>query len=70
MDSESAENQRVRNVVLAVNLARHSANGWDDAALPDDYKDAGVLLGMEPEDIMLIVGVEAGVVCDLNKPHA
>jgi HD-like signal output (HDOD) protein len=70
MDSEYAENQRVRNVVLAVNLARHSANGWDDAALPDDYKDAGVLLGMEPEDIMLIVGVEAGVVCDLNKPHA
>ena len=70
MDSESAENQRVRNVVLAVNLARHSANGWDDAALPDDYKDIGVLLGMEPEDIMLMVGGEAGVVCDLSKPHA
>ena len=25
------------NVALAVNLARHSAFGWDNPALPDDY---------------------------------
>lgn len=37
MDDDFAEENRVKNVVLAVNVARHSANGWDDAALPDDY---------------------------------
>jgi HD-like signal output (HDOD) protein len=28
---------RVTNVSLAVNLARHSAGGWENPALPDDY---------------------------------
>jgi HD-like signal output (HDOD) protein len=44
MDDENANKTRVRNVVLAVNLARHSSNGWDDAALPDDYTALGELL--------------------------
>jgi HD-like signal output (HDOD) protein len=69
MDDECAQQPRVRNVVLAVNLARHSTNGWDDAALPDDYKGIGELLGMKPEDVMVIVEAEAGIVCDVNKPH-
>ncbi|MDD2720268.1 MAG: HDOD domain-containing protein [Gallionella sp.] len=52
MEDSAAENQlRMRNVVLAVNLARHSANGWDDAALPDDYRDIGQLLRMPPEHV-------------------
>jgi len=69
MDSECAEQERVRNVILAVNLARHSANGWDDAALPDDYTDIGALLGKKPEDVMVVIGAEAGIVCDVDKPH-
>ena len=69
MDDENAKQQRVRNVELAVNLARHSANGWDDAALPDDYKDIGALLRSPPEQVMLMVGADAGIVCDLSKPH-
>ncbi len=69
MDDEFTNHQRVRNVVLAVNLARHSANGWDDAALPDDYSDIAQLLRMKPEQVMLMIGVEAGTICDLNKPH-
>ncbi len=69
MDDECAAQPRVRNVILAINLARHSANGWDDAALPDDYKDIGELLGMEPEDVMIEIGVEEGIVCDIAKPH-
>jgi HD-like signal output (HDOD) protein len=69
MDSECAAQPRVRNVVLAVNLARHSANGWDDAALPDDYKDIGGLLGMEPEDVMIMITEEAGLVCKVDQPH-
>lgn len=55
MDDEHAKQQRVRNVVLAVNLARHSANGWDDAALPDDYEDIAKLLHMDVGDVMTIV---------------
>lgn len=69
MDDANANQSRVRNVVLAVNLARHSANGWDDAALPDDYRDIGGLLRMPAEDVMVMLGVDAGIVCDLNKPH-
>jgi HD-like signal output (HDOD) protein len=37
IDQEHADHPRVLNVSLAVNLARHSANGWNDAALPDDF---------------------------------
>jgi HD-like signal output (HDOD) protein len=69
MDDENANKPRVRNVELAVNLARHSSNGWDDAALPDDYKGIGELLRLPAEQVMAIVGADAGIECDLNKPH-
>lgn len=69
MDDASAKSQRVRNVTLAVNLARHSANGWDDAALPDDYKDVGELLHIPAEQAMLMVQEDAGLVCGLNRQH-
>ncbi len=70
MDDENAQKPRVRNVVLAVNLARHSANGWDDAALPDDYKDIGELLRMPADKVMVMLTADAGIACDLNKPHS
>jgi hypothetical protein len=38
MDEGHSEHPRVRTVATAVAFARHVANGWDDAALPDDYK--------------------------------
>jgi hypothetical protein len=40
----------VRNVHLAIRIARHTANGWDNAALPDDIRDIAALLnlGLEP----------------------
>lgn len=56
IDEEQAMQPRTRNVVLAVNLARHSAKGWDDAALPDDYQDIGMLLNMSVQDVMAMVG--------------
>ncbi len=58
MDPEHAEHPRVRNVKLAVDLARHSANGWDDAALPDDYKAIGELLHLNEEATVRRLGVE------------
>jgi HD-like signal output (HDOD) protein len=40
---------RVKNVMLAIQLARHSEDGWANAALPDDYKEIGALLGLSAE---------------------
>lgn len=57
MQDSASNEQRVRNVTLAVNLARHSANGWDDAALPDDYRDIAELLRMDIDRVKRIVGV-------------
>lgn len=56
MQETSSGEQRVRNVTLAVNLARHSAHGWDDAALPDDYSDIAELLRMDVDRVRHIVG--------------
>lgn len=56
MDPAQSGNERVCNVMLALNLARHSANGWDDAALPDDYRDIGELLNIDPHKVMEMVG--------------
>lgn len=58
MDPEHAEHPRVRNVKLAVDLARHSANGWDDAAIPDDLKAIGELLHMNHEALLHRLGLE------------
>jgi HD-like signal output (HDOD) protein len=57
MDPQHAEHPRVRNVKLAVDLARHSANGWDDAALPDDYTAIGELLRLNGEAVKKRIGV-------------
>jgi len=43
-DERHAERANVQCVVLAVRLARHTANDWDNAALPDDYADIAKLL--------------------------
>lgn len=69
MNDSCSSLPRVRNVVLAVNLARHTANGWDDAALPDDYKEIGELLRMPAEQVQLMLEEDEGIVCDLSKPH-
>ena len=44
MNHHHAESPRTRTVALAVALARHSANGWDNPALPDDYSAIAALL--------------------------
>lgn len=58
IDDDNAEQPRVKNVTLAVRLARHSSHGWDDAALPDDYKDIGQLLNITPEAVRQRLGLE------------
>jgi HD-like signal output (HDOD) protein len=58
MDPQNAEHPRVRNVKLAIDLARHSANGWDDAALPDDFTAIEDLLHMGHETLMHRLGLD------------
>lgn len=45
-DEKHAEHPMVRNVVLAVRIARHTQDGWDNAALPDDFRDIAELLNV------------------------
>jgi HD-like signal output (HDOD) protein len=58
MDRTKADHPRVRNVALAVDLARHSANGWDDPALPDDFAAIAELLHISHETLMRKLGLE------------
>jgi HD-like signal output (HDOD) protein len=64
MDRQNAEHPRVRNVTLAVDLARHSANGWDDAALPDDYTAIEDLLHIGHDTLLRKLGL-----IDANAPE-
>jgi len=49
-DDRHAANSQVRNVLLAIRVARHTTQGWDNPALPDDVRDIAALLqlGLEP----------------------
>jgi HD-like signal output (HDOD) protein len=47
-DDRHADDPQVRNVLLAVRVARHSAAGWDNPALPDDVSDIAALLQLSP----------------------
>lgn len=63
-DQRLVNDPRVRNVTLAVRIARHTQHGWDDphclAALPDDARDVGLLLNIAPEAAhRLIRGLDA-----------
>jgi len=55
-DDRQHENSQVRNVVLAIRVARHSTAGWDNPALPDDVRDIAALLhlGLEPTRQLLL----------------
>jgi HD-like signal output (HDOD) protein len=58
---------QVRNVQLAIRLARHSAQGWDNPALPDDLAAIGTLLNLAPEHALnLVQDIDA---CDCAPPQ-
>lgn len=68
MDERNALTPRALNVSLAVALARHSAHGWDDAALPDDFAAIGRLIGLSPDgarERILKIAAKAATDCDL-----
>ena len=45
-DDRHTNHPTAKNVVLAIRLARHTANGWDNPALPDDVRDIAQLLNL------------------------
>lgn len=48
-DDRHAEHPSVCSVHLGIRVARHSAQGWDNPALPDDIRDVGTLLQLSDE---------------------
>jgi len=50
IDPHLMQSPRVRNVVLATSIARHSAHGWSNAALPDDFAEVANLLHISPDE--------------------
>lgn len=56
MDDAHATHPRVMNVALAVNLARHSAGGWDNPALPDDYAAIRRFLKLPQPEVLARIG--------------
>lgn len=53
LDQAHAAQPRIKNVKLAVDLARHSASGWDNAALPDDYSAIETLLNIDRDTLLV-----------------
>lgn len=48
-DDRKETDSQVRNVLLAVRLARHTSHGWDNPAVPDDVQDIARLLTLHPD---------------------
>jgi HD-like signal output (HDOD) protein len=54
-DDHHAHTAQVRNVQLAIRLARHTKDGWDNAAIPDDLSDIAALLNLRPEHALKLL---------------
>jgi HD-like signal output (HDOD) protein len=54
-DDRHAEHPSVRCVTLAIRLARHTAKGWDNPAIPDDVKDIASLLNLSQTATLLLL---------------
>jgi len=54
---EFHDHPRFQNVKLAVDLARHSAHGWDNPALPDDFAAIEQLLNINRETLLFRLGL-------------
>jgi len=52
MDERQTDNARVRTVQLATSLARHTVQGWDNAAIPDDLAAVEKLLHISRDNLL------------------
>ena len=57
-DELHADNANVRSIELAARLARHSAKGWDNPAIPDDTAELAGLLNLSlAATLQLVQGI-------------
>ena len=65
---------QMRNVQLAMRVARHSAAGWDNAALPDDVHDVALLLNLSNDAALRLLreidGEEGSAEAGMLQPSA
>ncbi|PZP32817.1 MAG: histidine kinase [Roseateles depolymerans] len=54
-NDQQSRDPKVQCVQLAVRLARHTARGWDDTAVPDDLHDIAALLNLGPEPTLKLL---------------
>jgi HD-like signal output (HDOD) protein len=54
-DDHASPSPQVRNVQLAIRVARHSALGWDNPALPDDMDELSGLLNLSPPHVQQLL---------------
>ena len=54
-DDRHADSAGVQSVTLALRLARHTALGWDNPAIPDDVNDIATLLNLSPAAALQLV---------------
>lgn len=70
IDDANADLPRVQNVTLAVNLARHSAGDWSDAALPDDLCAIEALLHINRATLLARLNIPVDSFPQLMPPTA
>jgi len=54
-DDRETRHPSVLSVVLAIRLARHTAEGWDNPAVPDDITEIAQLLNLSPDAALQFV---------------
>lgn len=54
-DDEPSERPQVRNVQLAIRVARHSAQGWHNSRLEEDLVEVARLLGLAHEPCLALL---------------
>ena len=54
-DHRESVSIQARNVLLAIRLARHTSQDWDNAALADDVRDIAGLLNMATEPTLALL---------------
>jgi HD-like signal output (HDOD) protein len=61
-DDKRGRDPQVQCVMLAVRLARHTADRWDNPAVPDDLAEIGTLLNLsERHTLKLLQDLDAGL---------
>lgn len=60
-DPELNKKPNFLNVSLAIDLARHSASGWENAALPDDFTAIENLLNINRETLLFRLGLKQNI---------